>query len=186
MSKNLRKYFWNPKICANICTNKSQKIIMPQMFSQFFVQIFALYKYFRKNLRKKRRKFPMDPICRSSLNFQNLTEIFNSNFEKSSSLFCGKSKKTLGKSIKPVSQKLLARSQARQWPLQWCISQHLQRLKKKRKLRTRPPRSKHWRRFCLTNGSLRKCPLPSKVWRRWLSWIFSDVIRWKSEDYDAC
>ena len=36
---------------------------MPQMFSQFFVQIFALYKFFRKNLRKKRRKFSMDPIC---------------------------------------------------------------------------------------------------------------------------
>ena len=35
---------------------------MPQMFSQFLVQIFALYKYFRKNLRKKRRKFSMDPI----------------------------------------------------------------------------------------------------------------------------
>ena len=33
------------------------------MFSQFFVQIFALYKFFRKNLRKKRRKFSMDPIC---------------------------------------------------------------------------------------------------------------------------
>ena len=32
------------------------------MFSQFFVQIFALYKFFRKNLRKKRRKFSMDPI----------------------------------------------------------------------------------------------------------------------------
>ena len=59
----MHKYFWNPKICANICTNKSQQIIMPQMFSQFLVQIFALYKYFRKNLRKKRRKFSMDPIC---------------------------------------------------------------------------------------------------------------------------
>ena len=33
------------------------------MISQFLVQIFALYKYFRKNLRKKRRKFSMDPIC---------------------------------------------------------------------------------------------------------------------------
>ena len=32
------------------------------MFSQFFVQIFALYKFFCKNLRKKRRKFSMDPI----------------------------------------------------------------------------------------------------------------------------
>ena len=32
------------------------------MFSQLFVQIFALYKFFRKNLRKKRRKFSMDPI----------------------------------------------------------------------------------------------------------------------------
>ena len=59
----MHKYFWNPKICANICTNKSQQIIMPQMFSQFLVQIFALYKYFRKKLCKKRRKFSMDPIC---------------------------------------------------------------------------------------------------------------------------
>ena len=33
------------------------------MFSQFFVQIFALYKFFRKNLRKKSCKFSMDPIC---------------------------------------------------------------------------------------------------------------------------
>ena len=33
------------------------------MFSQFFVQIFALYNFFCKNLRKKRRKFSMDPIC---------------------------------------------------------------------------------------------------------------------------
>ena len=33
------------------------------MFSQLFVQIFALYKFFRKNLRKKRCKFSMDPIC---------------------------------------------------------------------------------------------------------------------------
>ena len=33
------------------------------MFSQLFVQIFALYKFVRKNLRKKRRKFSMDPIC---------------------------------------------------------------------------------------------------------------------------
>ena len=32
------------------------------MFSQLFVQIFALYNFFRKNLRKKRRKFSMDPI----------------------------------------------------------------------------------------------------------------------------
>ena len=32
------------------------------MFSQFFVQIFALYNFFRKNLRKKMRKFSMDPI----------------------------------------------------------------------------------------------------------------------------
>ena len=32
------------------------------MFSQLFVQIFALYKFFRKNLGKKRRKFSMDPI----------------------------------------------------------------------------------------------------------------------------
>ena len=59
----MRKYFWNPKICANICTNKSQKIIMPLKFSQFFVQIFALYTFFCKNLCKKRRKFSMDPIC---------------------------------------------------------------------------------------------------------------------------
>ena len=61
----MRKYFWNLKNCANICTNKSQKIIMPQMFSQLFVQIFALYKFFCKNLRKKRRKFSMDPICKN-------------------------------------------------------------------------------------------------------------------------
>ena len=40
------------------------------MFSQFLVQIFALYKYFRKNLRKQRRKFSMDPICK-----QNIIEI---------------------------------------------------------------------------------------------------------------
>ena len=40
---------------------------MPQMFSQFLVQIFALYKFFRKNLRKKRRKFSMDPICYLSI-----------------------------------------------------------------------------------------------------------------------
>ena len=33
------------------------------MFSQFFVQIFAIEKNLRKNLRKKRRKFSMDPIC---------------------------------------------------------------------------------------------------------------------------
>ena len=33
------------------------------MFLQFFVQIFALYNFFCKNLRKKRRKFSMDPIC---------------------------------------------------------------------------------------------------------------------------
>ena len=33
------------------------------MFSQLFVQIFALYNFFRKNLRKKRHKFSMDPIC---------------------------------------------------------------------------------------------------------------------------
>ena len=32
------------------------------MFLQFFVQFFALYNFFRKNLRKKRRKFSMDPI----------------------------------------------------------------------------------------------------------------------------
>ena len=32
------------------------------MFSQLLVQIFALYNFFRKNLRKKRRKFSMDPI----------------------------------------------------------------------------------------------------------------------------
>ena len=57
MSKNLRKYFWNLKNCANICTNKSQKIIMPQMFSQLFVQIFALYNFFRQNLRKKGANF---------------------------------------------------------------------------------------------------------------------------------
>ena len=59
----MRKYFWNPKICANICTKKSQKKIMPQMFLQFFLQIFALYNFFRKHLRKKRRKFSMDLIC---------------------------------------------------------------------------------------------------------------------------
>jgi len=35
---------------------------MLQMFSQFFVHIFALYNFFGKNLRKKRRKFSMDPI----------------------------------------------------------------------------------------------------------------------------
>ena len=39
------------------------------MFSQFFVQIFALYKFFRKNLRKKRRKFSMDPICETYVIF---------------------------------------------------------------------------------------------------------------------
>ena len=36
---------------------------MPQMFLQFFLQIFALYNFFRKHLRKKRRKFSMDLIC---------------------------------------------------------------------------------------------------------------------------
>ena len=44
---------------------------MPQMFSQFFVQIFALYNFFCKNLRKKRRKFSMDPICDSKEKFDN-------------------------------------------------------------------------------------------------------------------
>ena len=43
------------------------------MFSQFFVQIFALYKFFRKNLRKKRRKFSMDPICLHQV-FQTISE----------------------------------------------------------------------------------------------------------------
>ena len=38
------------------------------MFSQFLVQMFALYKFFRKNVRKKRRKFSMDPICPGDLN----------------------------------------------------------------------------------------------------------------------
>ena len=55
------------------------------MFSQLFVQIFALYKFFRKNLRKKRRKFSMDPIwdkCQifSSPSFLHFTNISSSNY----------------------------------------------------------------------------------------------------------
>ena len=42
---------------------------MPQMFAQFFVQILALYKFFRKNLHKKRRKFSMDPICTRTIRY---------------------------------------------------------------------------------------------------------------------
>ena len=45
------------------------------MFSQFFVQIFALYKFFRKNLRKKRRKFSMDPIWESVLNLDEMKKV---------------------------------------------------------------------------------------------------------------
>ena len=50
----MRKYFWNLKNCANICTNKSQKIIMPQMFSQLFVHF---TNFFAKICAKKGANF---------------------------------------------------------------------------------------------------------------------------------
>ena len=38
----------NPKICANNFANKDQKIITPQIFALFFVQIFVFYNFFAK------------------------------------------------------------------------------------------------------------------------------------------
>ena len=87
IAQKFARIILNRKICANnlakICKNifeiqkivqifaqiKAKKIIMRQMFSQLFVQIFALYKFFRKNLHKKRRIFSMDPICYFGVNF---------------------------------------------------------------------------------------------------------------------
>ena len=53
--------FFNPKICANHCANKGQKIITPQMFALFVCKFLHFTIFFGKISAKKRKNF-MDPI----------------------------------------------------------------------------------------------------------------------------
>ena len=54
----MRKYFWNPKICANICTNKSQKINhAAKVFAIFCANICTLQVFSQKFAQKKAQIF---------------------------------------------------------------------------------------------------------------------------------